>query len=106
MKIISVVPEFTFDDVLLLPNSSTFLPGDEEKVIDLRTKITKNISLDIPLISAPMPGVTEAEMAIAIGCLGGIGFFSHFESFDRQLEQARLVKGEYVKEAPVVYCVY
>ncbi len=103
MKIISVVPEFTFDDVLLLPNSSTFLPGDEEKVIDLRTKITKNISLDIPLISAPMPGVTEAEMAIAIGSLGGIGFLHHFQSFDRQLEQARLVKAQKVKVAACVY---
>lgn len=59
----------TFDDVLILPGYSGFSRQD----ISLKTKLTKKIELDIPLISSPMDTVTEAKMAIAIGRLGGIG---------------------------------
>ncbi|MDD2431250.1 MAG: IMP dehydrogenase [Firmicutes bacterium] len=59
----------TFDDVLLLPAESHVLPRD----VDVRTKITRNISLNIPLISAGMDTVTEARMAIAMAREGGLG---------------------------------
>tara|TARA_B100001250_G_scaffold413410_1_gene447453 strand:+ start:7002 stop:8471 length:1470 start_codon:yes stop_codon:yes gene_type:complete len=59
----------TFDDVLLVPQKSTILPTD----VKLETKLTKNISLNIPIISAAMDTVTESEMAIAVARMGGLG---------------------------------
>ena len=59
----------TFDDVLLLPRYTDFLPAQAQ----LETKVSKNISLKIPLVSAAMDTVTEAAMAIALAENGGIG---------------------------------
>ena len=59
----------TYDDVLLLPAKSSILPRET----DLRTKLTQHIELNIPLVSAAMDTVTEAEMAVAIAREGGIG---------------------------------
>ncbi|GIS32624.1 MAG: hypothetical protein Ct9H90mP4_05380 [Gammaproteobacteria bacterium] len=59
----------TFDDVVLVPEHSDILPKD----VDLKTRLTKNISLNIPLVSAAMDTVTESKMGIAISELGGIG---------------------------------
>lgn len=59
----------TFDDVLLIPNKSKVLPRD----VNLKTKLTKNIELNIPILSAAMDTVTESEMAIAVAREGGIG---------------------------------
>ena len=59
----------TFDDVLLLPAHSNVLPRD----VSLRTQLTRNITLNIPLLSAAMDTVTEARLAIALAQEGGIG---------------------------------
>ncbi len=59
----------TFDDVLLIPARSDFVPGDA----DTHTRLTRGIELNIPLISAPMDTVTEAALAIALAQEGGIG---------------------------------
>jgi IMP dehydrogenase len=60
---------FTFDDVLLVPAHSRVLPRD----VSLKTRLTRNIQLDIPLASAAMDTVTEARLAIAIAQEGGVG---------------------------------
>lgn len=59
----------TFDDVLLVPAHSSILPRD----VSLRTRLTRNITLDMPLVSAAMDTVTEARLAIALAQEGGIG---------------------------------
>ena len=59
----------TFDDVLLVPQFSEILP----KEVDLKTKLTQKISLNIPILSAAMDTVTESKMAIALARQGGLG---------------------------------
>lgn len=78
----------TFDDVLLVPAASEVLPGQ----VDTRTKITRNIELGIPLISAAMDTVTEAGLAIAMAQAGGIGVIHRNLSIEEQAEQVRRVK--------------
>jgi len=66
----NTIPEaLTFDDVLLLPAESAVLPAE----VDLKTKLTNTIGLNIPIMSAAMDTVTESRMAIAIAQAGGIG---------------------------------
>lgn len=78
----------TFDDVLLVPAESDVLPAQ----IDLTTRLTKKISLNIPLMSAAMDTVTESRMAIAISREGGIGVIHKNMSIDQQVEQLDIVK--------------
>ena len=78
----------TYDDVLLLPAYSEVLPKD----VDTTTYLTRNIQLNIPLLSAAMDTVTEAEMAIAFAQEGGIGFIHKSMSIELQAEQVRRVK--------------
>lgn len=78
----------TFDDVLLIPAESDVLPAD----VDLRTKLTDKVSLNIPVLSAAMDTVTEYRMAIAIAREGGIGVIHKNMSIDVQAEQVDLVK--------------
>ena len=63
----------TFDDVLLVPDHSDILPKD----VDLKTRLTQNLDLNIPLLSAAMDTVTESRMGIALSELGGIGTVSY-----------------------------
>ena len=78
----------TFDDVLLLPAASTVLPSQA----DTRTRLTKSISLGIPIVSAAMDTVTEARLAIAMAQAGGIGVLHRNMSPEAQAEQVRQVK--------------
>lgn len=78
----------TFDDVLLVPQESNFLPRDA----DLSTRLTNKIKLNIPLMSAAMDTVTEANMAIAIAREGGIGIIHKNMSIDEQAAEVDKVK--------------
>ncbi|HEY4252961.1 MAG TPA: IMP dehydrogenase [Roseomonas sp.] len=79
---------FTFDDVLLVPAYSTVLPN----ATDTRTRMTREIMLNIPLISAAMDTVTEANMAIAMAQAGGIGVIHKNFTIEEQAAQVRRVK--------------
>ncbi|GAA3557484.1 IMP dehydrogenase [Marinobacter xestospongiae] len=78
----------TFDDVLLVPGHSEVLPKD----VSLKTRLTKDISLNIPLLSAAMDTVTEAELAIAMAQEGGIGIMHKNMSVEQQAAAVRKVK--------------
>ena len=78
----------TFDDVLLMPGYSEVLPRD----VDTRSKLTKNITLNIPLLSAAMDTVTEASLAIALAREGGLGILHKNMPIDKQADQVRKVK--------------
>src|SRR6202522_4261383 len=78
----------TFDDVLLLPAHSTVLPSEA----DTTARITRNITLRIPLVSASMDTVTEARMAIAMARQGGAGVLHRNMSVEEQAQQVDMVK--------------
>ena len=78
----------TFDDVSLVPAYSQVLPGD----VDLKTRLTREIDLNAPLVSAAMDTVTEARLAIAMAQEGGIGVVHKNMTFEQQAEQVQIVK--------------
>lgn len=78
----------TFDDILLVPNYSDVLPHQ----VSLQTKLTKKITLNIPIMSAGMDTVTEARMAVAIARQGGIGIIHKNMSISKQAEEVDKVK--------------
>ena len=78
----------TFDDVLLLPAYSEVLP----KTVDLTTQLTKDIRLNLPIISSAMDTVTEAKMSISMAQLGGMGIIHKNMDIERQARQVRHVK--------------
>ena len=78
----------TFDDVLLIPAESDILPSD----VDVSTRLTKNITLNTPILTAAMDTVTESKMAIAIAREGGIGIIHKNMSIDAQKEEVDKVK--------------
>lgn len=83
-----VAEGLTYDDVLLIPAYSEVLPRD----VDTGTQLTKNIRLNIPLISAAMDTVTEADLAIALAQAGGIGILHKNMSIEAQANEVRKVK--------------
>jgi len=85
----SPLPEaLTFDDVLLQPARSAVLPADA----DTRTCLTRQIALNIPIVSSAMDTVTESRLAIALAQQGGLGFIHRNMSVDRQAEEVDRVK--------------
>lgn len=83
------IPEaLTFDDVLLVPGASEVQPAD----VDTSTKLTREISLSIPILSAAMDTVTEHEMAIAMAQNGGLGIIHRNLELEEQVKQVRRVK--------------
>jgi IMP dehydrogenase len=78
----------TFDDVLLIPAHSKVLP----RQTILKTRVSRNIQINIPFVSAAMDTVTESDLAIAIAREGGIGFLHKNMSIERQAEEVRKVK--------------
>ena len=78
----------TFDDVLLVPKYSEVLPRE----VDIKTNFSKNIPLNIPVISAAMDTVTESKMAIALAREGGIGVLHKNMSIEKQANKVRFVK--------------
>lgn len=83
-----VMDGLTFDDVLLIPSYSEILPSQ----VDISTKFSRNISLNIPMVSAAMDTVTEAKLAIAIAREGGIGVIHKNMTIEEQAKQVRFVK--------------
>ncbi len=85
----NAIPEgLTFDDVLLVPAHSELLPGEA----DTRTKLTRGIPLNIPIVSSAMDTVTESHLAIALAQQGGVGFVHRNMSIEKQSEEVDRVK--------------
>lgn len=78
----------TFDDVLLVPRQSEILPAD----VEVSTQLTRNIALNVPIISAAMDTVTESRLAIAMAQLGGLGIIHKNLSIDQQASEVDRVK--------------
>lgn len=78
----------TFDDVLLLPRYSAVIPSE----VEVRTQLTARIGLNIPMISSPMDTVTEAELAIALAIVGGLGIIHKNMPVESQTEEVNKVK--------------
>ena len=78
----------TYDDVLLIPAFSEVLPRE----VNIQAKFTKNITLNVPIVSAAMDTVTESEMAIAMARVGGIGVLHKNMSIEKQANEVKKVK--------------
>lgn len=78
----------TFDDVLLVPSYSEVLPNQ----VSLKSRLTDKITLNIPIVSAAMDTVTEADLAIALARVGGLGFIHKNMPIEEQASQVNKVK--------------
>ena len=83
-----IATALTFDDVLLVPQHSTVLPTQ----VDVSTRLTRNIRLNVPLLSAAMDTVTESELAIAMAQHGGLGVIHKNLSIEEQASEVDRVK--------------
>ena len=84
----NLIEALTFDDVLLVPAYSEVLPRE----VDISTQLTRNIRINVPIVSAAMDTVTEYHLAIAVARIGGLGFIHKNMSIEAQAEQVRSVK--------------
>jgi IMP dehydrogenase len=80
---------YSFDDVLVIPKYNKV---ESRKDVNFKTKITRNYSIDIPLIASNMDTICESEMAISLGNLGGLGVLHRFMTIQQQAEEVRKVK--------------
>ena len=80
----------TFDDVLVLPSKSNVIPAQ----VDVSTKFSRKINLNIPIVSSAMDTVTESKMAIALAQQGGLGIIHRNMPIDKQAEEVDKVKRE------------
>ncbi|ACS33261.1 IMP dehydrogenase [Thermococcus gammatolerans] len=87
-KLVNAIRGYTFDDVLLIPQPTEVEPKD----VDVSTRITPKIRLNIPILSAAMDTVTEWEMAVAMAREGGLGVIHRNMSIEEQVEQVKKVK--------------
>src|SRR5476651_2812868 len=85
---LKLVEALTFDDVLLQPGPSDVLPKD----VRITTKLTRNIQINVPIVSSPMDTVTEGRMAIAMAREGGVGIIHQSLSPAEQASQVQMVK--------------
>jgi IMP dehydrogenase len=95
-----VAEGITFDDVLLIPAKSDLVPSQA----DTRTRLTDNITINIPIVSAAMDTVTEARLAIALAQEGGIGIIHKNLSVEaQQREVAKVKRSEHGQEGPAAH---
>jgi len=87
-KIVNAIKGYTFDDVLLIPQATEVEPKD----VDVSTRLTPNVRLNIPILSAAMDTVTGWEMAVAMAREGGLGVIHRNMSIEEQVEQVKKVK--------------
>ena len=80
---------YSYDDILIVPKYSNISSRNQ---ISLESKLTKNITLKIPIISANMDTITEDKMAIAIAKLGGLGIIHRYCSIEEQVQMVKNVK--------------
>jgi IMP dehydrogenase len=78
----------TFDDVLIAPRYSAVVPSE----VDVETRLTARIAMNVPILSSPMDTVTESAMAIALAQEGGLGVIHKNMSIERQTEEVNKVK--------------
>jgi IMP dehydrogenase len=92
MRILNTTPEVTFEDVLLLTNRCEYTTAEEFDRTDIRARVSRTITLESPIVSAPMAGIGNAAMAVALWESGALGILHPYQSFRSQLEQAREAK--------------
>jgi IMP dehydrogenase len=94
-----IIETLSFDDVLISPRFSDI---ESRKTINLKTQLTKNITLNLPLISSPMDTITESKMAIEMALNGGLGVIHRYNTIEQQVDMVKQVKRHlsYVIENP------
>ena len=88
MDVSDIRQGYTFDDLILIPAESSVVPSE----VDIKTRLSKNITLNIPIVSAAMDTVTESDTAISIARQGGLGFIHRNMSIERQALEVEKVK--------------